>query len=448
MSAAKRFPVMSIRAWLGVALAVLFLAPVLTTMVIGIIVFAPTHGPREIDREIGDVVVRDAARWTDPAWQEELRLTYEGQGADVVLLVDGREIFRTGEPLPHDGSRTVRKVTVPGTNPPREAHIYADIVVGPPVELRQWFVPVALVAALVLALAAIAWFLRQAIIQPLESTSEAARRVARGELDVALPSSQVREVAELNRAFESMSDDLQVSLERRTAMEKERRLFITAIAHDLRTPLFSLRGTLEGLRTGVAASSEQRERYLRIASEKADQLERLIADLFTYTRIEYMGETPTTTKLDLAGLLREIVDGATPRADDQDVALSLDVPGTPVLVKADEHLLTRAIENIIDNALRHTPEGGTIRLALADEDTGVTITITDTGPGFEEPDIPLLFEPLYRAESSRNRKTGGAGLGLTIAHRIVTAHGGTLTARNAASGGAELTIALPPHVEQ
>ncbi len=310
-------------------------------------------------------------------------------------------------------------------------------------ELRQWFVPVALIAALVLALAAIAWFLRRAIIQPLESTSEAARRVARGELHVALPSSQVREVAELNRAFESMSDDLQASLERRTAMEKERRLFITAIAHDLRTPLFSLRGSLEGIRTGIAASPEQQARYLRIASEKADQLERLIADLFTYTRIEYMGETPTTTELDLAGLLREIVEGAGPRAQEQQVTLSLDGPGEPLVVNADGHLLTRAVENIIDNALRHTPEGGTIRIALATEDTGPTITITDSGPGFEEQDIPLLFEPLYRAESSRNRTTGGAGLGLTIAHRIITAHGGTLTARNAPSGGAQLTINLP-----
>lgn len=443
MRTTKRLPVMSIRAWLGVALAVLFLAPVLTTMVIGIIVFAPTHGPREIDQEIGDLVVRDASRWTDPAWQEELRLRYADQGADVVLLVDGREIFRTGEPLPHDGSRTVRKVTVPGANPPQEAHIYADIIVGPPLELRQWFVPVALVAALVLALAGIAWFLRRAIIQPLESTSEAARRVARGEMNVRLPSSQVREVAELNRAFESMSDDLQASLERRTAMEKERRLFITAIAHDLRTPLFSLRGSLEGLRTGVAASPEQRERYLRIASEKADQLEHLIADLFTYTRIEYMGETPSLATLDLAGLLREIVDGAAPRAEDQHVTLLLDGTDGSVPMEADEHLLTRAVENIIDNALRYTPEGGRIRVALAADGTGAIITITDSGPGFGEPDIPLLFEPLYRAESSRNRKTGGAGLGLTIAHRIITAHGGTLLARNGASGGAELQITLP-----
>lgn len=434
---------MSIRAWLGIAMAVLFLAPFLTAMVIGIIVFAPTEGPREIDRAIGEVVVQDASRWTDPAWQEQLRARYADEDAEVVLLIDGEEVFRTGAPLADDTTRTVRRVTVPGANPPREAHIYTDILVGPPDELRQWFVPVALVAALLLALAAIGWFLRRAIIQPLESTSNAARRVARGELDVVLPSSQVREVAELIHAFESMSDELRASLARRAALEEERRMFIAAIAHDLRTPLFSLRGSLEGLERGIATSPEQRERYLRIAAEKANQLERLIADLFTYTRMEYMGETPTTREIAIVGLLRGIVDGLRPLAEDQGITLELDASDTPLVVDADEHLLTRAIENIVDNALRHTPEGGTIRIAVRPGETGASIIVTDSGPGFEDHDLPHLFEPLYRAESSRSRKTGGAGLGLTIAHRIVTAHGGTLTARNAPDGGAELTIMLP-----
>lgn len=443
MSERRQYRTMSIRAWLGIAMAALFLAPLLTAMVVGIIVFSRTNGPREIEREIGEVVVQDASRWTDPAWQEELRARYANEDADVVLLVDGEEVFRTGAPLADNSTRIVRQVTVPGATPPREALIYVDIVVGPVEELQQWFVPAAIVTALLLAIAVIGWFLRRAIIQPLELTSDAARRVARGELDVVLPFSQVSEVAALNHAFESMSDELRMSLARRAALEEERRMFIAAIAHDLRTPLFSLRGSLEGLERGIATAPEQRERYLRIAAEKADQLEHLIADLFTYTRIEYTGETPTIATLDLAELLHEIVDGASPQAVGHDLALTLEAPDEPVCIEADEHLLTRAIENIIDNSLRHTPEGGSIRIALAADETGATITITDSGPGFGEQDIPLLFEPLYRAESSRNRKAGGSGLGLTIAHRIVTAHGGTLTARNAPTGGARLTITLP-----
>ena len=443
MSARRRPFTISIRAWLGIALAVLFLAPFLTAIVVGVIVFSPTHGPREIDREIGDLVVRDAARWTDPAWQEQLLATYAEEDATVILLIGGKEIFRTGTPLERDGARTVRKVTVPGSNPSQEAHIYSDIEIGPPQELRQWFVPVALVAALLLALTSIAWFLRHSIIQPLESTSDAARRVARGELDVALPTSQVREVAELNRAFESMSQDLRTSLDRRAALEEERRLFITAIAHDLRTPLFSLRGSLEGLQRGIVTTPEQRARYLRIAADKANQLEHLIADLFTYTRIEYMGEMPSIDKVDMTRLLRDIVDGERPQADEQGIVFSLDVPVSSLIIDGDGHLLTRAIENIVDNAVRHTPDGGTIRIAAGLQPGEIMVTVTDSGPGFAAEDIPHLFEPLYRAESSRSRKTGGAGLGLTIAHRIVTAHGGTLTARNAAGGGAELVITLP-----
>jgi signal transduction histidine kinase len=433
---------LSIRAWLGLALASLFLVPFMTMAIIGFIVFAPTEGPRDIDREIGTYVTGNANRWQDASWQDELRARY-GDDTDIVLMVDGQEVFRTADPLVDDTTNTVHKVAVRDTDPVQTAYIYTDQQFGPPQELRQWFVPVAVFSALLLTLAGIAWFLRRSIVQPLESTSDAARRVARGELDIALPSSRVREVAELNQAFESMSDDLRASLEHRAAMEQERRLFISAIAHDLRTPLFSLRGSLQGLEQGIAASPAQREGYIRIALRKADQLERLIADLFTFTRMEYMEDKPVTEPLNLGPFLQALVESTRPRANEKGIALTLDGSGASPTVNADPHMLTRALENLLDNALRHTPQGGTIRVAWREAPETTEVSVTDSGPGFADQDLPHLFEPLYRGDTSRSRETGGAGLGLTIAQRIITAHGGTLTATNAPSGGAHLTIILP-----
>jgi signal transduction histidine kinase len=440
----RRPRTLPIRRWLALALAALFLAPVLTLGVIGFLAFRETHGPISIEERVETRLEDGVDRWEDPAWQTELAAWLASEDVDVVLVAGTREIYRTAdEPLggTDETSRLARRHVIPGTVPERVAYIYADQRFGPPAELREWFVPVALIAALVLALSGIAWFLRRSLVDPLTATSDAAHRVAAGELDIALPGSRVREVAELNAAFEGMSAALRRSLEHQAGMEQERRLFISAIVHDLRTPLFALRGSLEGLATGVAGTPEQRERYTAVAREKADALERMIGDLFAFTRVEYLDETPTRERIELAAFLERIVDGLRPRAEAKAVHLALD--GAPLAIDADPHLLTRAIDNLLDNALRHTPAGGAARVAWRERAGRVEIAVVDTGPGIPAADLPRVFDPLYRGEASRSRRTGGAGLGLAIARRIAVAHGGDLTARNGRDGGAILTIALP-----
>jgi signal transduction histidine kinase len=223
-------------------------------------------------------------------------------------------------------------------------------------------------------------------------------------------------------------------------------MFIAAIAHDLRTPLFSLRGYLDGLDTGLADTPERRARYLAVAKEKADTLERLVGDLFDYTRLEYREQSLDRQPLDLVDLLGELVDGLRPRAEAEDVALVFRSPGSPgsaCLVDADRHQLARAVDNILDNALRYTPAGGRIDVTCGTRGGAAWFTITDTGPGIAADDLPHLFQPLYRGDHGHRPGTGGTGLGLAIAHRIVTAHDGTLVAANTPTGGARFTATLP-----
>jgi signal transduction histidine kinase len=292
----------------------------------------------------------------------------------------------------------------------------------------------------------VAIFLGRAVLRPLAAVTQASRQIVAGNLDFELPPSQVREVAEVSAAFNAMGAGLRQALERQAELEQERRYFIGAIAHDLRTPLFSLRGHLQGLERGVADTPEKAARYVAVCQEKADELERLVEDLFTYTRMEYQERPPQCAPLELGDVFRRATDGVRPRAEAKAITVALDGPAAPIRLEGDELLLTRAVTNLLDNALRHTPTGGTVCITWREDGDRIVFMVADSGPGFDPHDLPHLFEPLYRGEASRSRKTGGAGLGLTIARRILQAHGGDLTAANLSHGGAELTGTLARRV--
>ncbi len=406
----------------------------------------------------------DAALWTDPAWQAQILPDLQRLDLQVVLTEGGQEVFRTSPDLPGSGSPSaerlyiVEQITIPNSNPPRIALLYSRTEetsrvfsrTGPP-----WQIPIVAVATLVLTLCGIGWFLGRTVVKPLAATSDAAHRIAEGDLDVVLPSSRVSEVAEVNAAFTGMSAALRTSLEQQSELEQERRFFIAAIVHDLRTPLFSLRGYLEGMAQGVANTPEKSAHYLTVALEKAGALDRLINDLFSYTRLEYLDQTPTREPVDLLELLDHLVAALQPQAAAKTISLTLNAPTAlasspyPVFdVAADPHLLTRAFENILDNALRYTPPGGEVTVTLAPQPEQVTVSIADTGPGIPTDDLPNLFAPLYRGETSRNRKTGGAGLGLAVSRRIILAHNGTLTAANIPRGGALFIATIPTTASQ
>jgi signal transduction histidine kinase len=302
------------------------------------------------------------------------------------------------------------------------------------------------VLALALAVIFVRWQMGRYVVKPLEALSAAARRIAGNNLDFALPQSRVREVADVCDAFEAMGTGLRDALQRQAELEEERRFFIGAIAHDLRTPLFALRGYLEGLDQGLATSPEKAATYVAVCRQKADQLDRLVADLFAYTRAEYLEQSLQAEPLEMGVLLRRAVEGAQAQAEATGITLEVVDPREACRVVGDPHLLERAVENLLDNALRYTSAGGRIAVSWRPECDRVVFTIADSGPGIAPHDLPHLFEPLYRGESSRNRQTGGAGLGLAIARRVLRAHGGDLVATNRPEGGAEFTGWLRPYV--
>ena len=294
-----------------------------------------------------------------------------------------------------------------------------------------------------LLLGTTAWFLQKSILTPLDAIGKASKQIEQGNLAFSLLPSSTREMAEVVNAFTAMGQALRDALAYREKLEEERRFFISAVVHDLRTPLFSLRGYLEGIEKGVADTPEMVTHYMQICREKADDLEHLITDLFTYTQLEYLELLPQREGVDVGALLQKTVEALHPLAEQAGITMQQVGPSHTSTLAIDRRLLTRALENLLDNAIRYTPRGGCIAVSWTEIPERFEFTIADTGPGIAPQDLPHVFEPLHRGETSRNRQTGGAGLGLTIAQQILRAHGGGLSASNRETGGALFVGFLP-----
>jgi signal transduction histidine kinase len=211
--------------------------------------------------------------------------------------------------------------------------------------------------AMVFAIFFVGFQMRRSVVMPLEAMSGTARRIAEGDLDLNLPISRVTEIAEVRTGFEVMVAGLREAFQKQAMLEEERRFFIGAIAHDLRTPLFALRGYLDGLEQGIAASPERIAKYVTVCKEKADQLDRLVSDLFAFTKLEYMEQTLHNEEIDMEQIMARSIDSLSPLAQDKNVSIVKVSPPSRCEIKGDPHLLERAMNNLLDNALRYTPSG-------------------------------------------------------------------------------------------
>jgi signal transduction histidine kinase len=291
-------------------------------------------------------------------------------------------------------------------------------------------------AALGAALVVVVVLLRRWVLQPLARLAADAERIAGGELDVEPLPTRAREVAQVGDALHGMARGLGDALRTSTAAEHERRFMVTAIAHDLRTPLFTLRGSLEALERGVGDDG-----YLDRAQAKAAHLDRLVSDLFTFSRLEYARDAIAFEEVDVGALARRAAEDAEPTAAAHGCVLQVRGMESPLAVRGDADALLRVLTNLLDNAIRHGR--GRVVLRAHRENGAVRLEVADDGPGFAPDDLDHVFEPLFRSDRARAPRTGGTGLGLAIARRLARAHGGDIEAANAPGGGARATLTLP-----
>lgn len=280
----------------------------------------------------------------------------------------------------------------------------------------------------------VSFLLARYLTRPLRSLRRATQRVAEGDLSV-------RVAPELGRAdaeIAALGSDFDRMAERVEQLIVAQQRLLTDVSHELSSPLARLRVALELARQKAGPDAAS---LLDRIEREAERLSALIGEILTVTRLE-QGPAPSLEPVELGGLIEEIVRDADFEAQSRGRRVVL-AASAPVALLGDEELLRRAIENVVRNAVGFAPEGTEVTLRLEEEAGEVVVRVRDHGPGVPEEALRDIFVPLYRVERDRDRKTGGAGLGLAIAERAVKLHGGSVEARNAEGGGLLVTLRLP-----
>jgi signal transduction histidine kinase len=290
---------------------------------------------------------------------------------------------------------------------------------------------------------AVGFFLSNALVERIRTAEEAAKRVASGNLDTRLEVAGRDEMASLSAAFNDMVIQLQSAAQKKQELEVLRRDLIAWVGHDLRTPLTSIRAIIEALADGVVEDPAAAQRYLRTAQQDVQALSHLIDDLFELAQLDAGGLRLDVQPGSLSDLISDTIESFSEQARRQGVVLSGSADSTIDPLPMDVQRIGRVLTNLVANALRHTPAGGSILLSAKRMDDAVQIEVRDSGEGIRPEDLDQVFERFYRGEKSRNRATGGAGLGLAIARGIVEAHGGKIWAESKQGEGARFIFYLP-----
>jgi signal transduction histidine kinase len=281
------------------------------------------------------------------------------------------------------------------------------------------------------------------VLRAVRELAAAARQVAGGQLGIRVEPDGPSELAGLARDFNVMSRRLAEADRARQEMEEARRVLFAAISHDLRTPLASIRAMVEAIDDGVVTDAETTQRYVRTILGEVQHLSGLIDDLFELSRLD-AGVLALHVE---PGSLRDLVSDTLEALQVQAAGKGLELKGEvddslpPVLMDAAR--VQRVLFNLVQNAIRHTPPDGTIRLEAQEESGTVRVDVVDSGEGVAPDDLPHIFDRFYRGEKSRARGQGGAGLGLAIARGLVEAHGGRIWAQSAPGEGTRFSFVLP-----
>ena len=390
-----------------------------------------------------------------PASQQVMRLLNQYQRRAVIVEANGTVLFQQF-PTPSSTALVLQGQAVHGTagglefyGVPvvRQSHIVAAVFLARPrqsgglvgatkatVSLLksvwwQLLLAGAISAAIALGLARV---LARGMTQPIRDMAAAAQRLARGEYGTDVPVQSRDELGRLAETFNQMAGQLE-------SLERLRRDLVANVSHELKTPISALRAHLENLLDGV---EEPNRETLQLMLGQAERLTRLIAELLDLSRLESGGVTLQLEPVRIEPLVDQ-VGREVQVARSHGVTFRNRVPADLPPVDADRERLYQVLFNLLDNAFRFTPAGGSITVNAACRDGECEISVEDTGPGIPEEHLPFVFERFYRVDRARARGDGGTGIGLTIAKSVVEAHGGRIWAERAEGGGCRFTFVLP-----
>lgn len=285
------------------------------------------------------------------------------------------------------------------------------------------------------------WYFAKTILQPIKQMYTATEEMRIGNLDYEISYQKNDEIGRFINGFNLMRNYLKESEKKQRELEKNKKELIASISHDLRTPLASIKGYVEGLQDGVAQEEEMRKKYLQVIKTKTEQLDRLIEDLFDYSKLELNELSMDMIVINGPLFFKNVINHMQLDVKQRNGELTYYENCPEVFITIDKYRLQQVMTNLIDNALRY---GGTKIDVMIEEQKGrLLISIKDNGHGIRKEDVPFLFQRFFRGERSRSREHGGTGLGLAITKAIIESHHGDISVVSEVGVGSTFSFTLP-----
>ena len=314
----------------------------------------------------------------------------------------------------------------------------------PVFEKATWLF-IIIIVLFILSIVALSFITSKTIVSPLKKLAEGANEIAKGNLDYKIDYESTNEIGQTVKAFNEMSEQLKQSIDDRDRIEQSRKEMIAGVAHDLRTPLTSVKGYVEGLRDGIANTPEKQERYLNTIYDSTLSMEKLLDELLTVSRLELGNIELNTEEININHFLEDCENEIKPYLEKEGFLLEVNnncLEDDTVLL--DTNRFERVVQNIISNSLKYARKDvqGKIVLDAQSYEKSVIISISDNGIGLESENIPRIFDAFYREDKSRTRVKDGSGIGLAVCKQIVELHGGRIWATKNEEYGITILISL------
>ncbi|KIL40312.1 histidine kinase [Gordoniibacillus kamchatkensis] len=433
--------------------------------------FADNHNVERMVKELRRTAASNPEALTDPAYLADVDQELQANKSSLIIRRDDAIVYKSPALQQPELMQRLPAFEHPGRMEKGETarygnqllsvasfdFLYADkhpgtifvvTSVNPIVNFARKFFPslfAALIVILVLTHTLLTYFVSRSIVKPLQKLKRAMNRVKAGDLEFEMQITSKDEIGQLSLAFEQMRGQLKQSIQTQLQYEENRKELISNISHDLRTPLTAIRGYVEGLEDGVADTPDKRQKYIGIISSKAEEMNRLIDELFLYSKLDLNRLPFNFEVVDLQAFLADWSEDLEFELGKQGVRYEADIAlGQRAQASLDRDKMKRVFANIVDNSLKYMnkPEKKMSLRAFGTPHRAV-IEIADNGQGIDAEALPHIFERFYRVDPSRNSHTGGSGLGLAISRQIVEGHGGTIEAHSVKGEGVRMTITLP-----
>ena len=277
----------------------------------------------------------------------------------------------------------------------------------------------------------------------IRKVDDSVKQFEQGKLNERITVKSSDELGHLANSFNKMADTIVANMEELKKTDKLRRELIANVSHDLRSPLTSIKGYLETIQMkDKELNADERQKYMGTILNVTEMLERLVEQLFELSKLDARQTDPYFEPFSVADLLQDVVMKFMPVAEKNNIILSADVPEHLPQVYGDIGLIERALSNLIENALRYTPEKGNVKVKISQSNDKLRVIVTDTGPGIQEEELPYIFERFYRVDKSRDQATGGSGLGLAIAKKILEIHESSIKVESKVNVGTTFSFDL------